>query len=59
MLVEHDGRLLGAIAVRDELRPEAAEVIAALRRLGIRRIAMLTGDNREHGGGARPQRRRR
>jgi cation-transporting ATPase G len=45
VLVEHAGRLLGAIAVRDELRPEAAEVIAALRHLGIRRIAMLTGDN--------------
>jgi len=45
VLVEHDGELLGAIAVRDELRPEAAPVVARLRRHGIRRVAMLTGDN--------------
>ena len=46
VLVEHDGRLVGAVAVRDELRPEAAGVVADLRRLGIRRVVMLTGDNR-------------
>lgn len=32
------------IAVRDELRPEAAGVVASLQRLGIT-VAMLTGDN--------------
>ncbi len=46
VLVEHAGRLLGAIAVRDELRPEAASVVAELRRLGVERVVMLTGDNR-------------
>jgi cation-transporting ATPase G len=46
ILVEQDGRLLGAIAVRDELRAEARPVVAALRRLGVERVAMLTGDNR-------------
>ncbi|ETZ54783.1 cadmium-translocating P-type ATPase [Mycobacterium sp. MAC_011194_8550] len=45
VLVERDGRLLGAIAVRDELRPEAAEVVAELR-AGNYQVAMLTGDNR-------------
>ena len=45
VLVEHDGRLLGAIAVRDELRPEAGAVVASLRRMGVTTIAMLTGDN--------------
>ena len=35
---------IGAIAVRDELRPEAAEVVAQLRRDGYH-VAMLTGDN--------------
>jgi cation-transporting ATPase G len=45
VLVEHDGRLLGAIAVRDELRPEANAVVDALRRNGIDHVAMLTGDN--------------
>lgn len=29
--VEHDGRLLGVIAVRDELRPEVSRVIERLR----------------------------
>ncbi len=44
VLVERDGQLAGAIAVRDELRPEAAEVVAVLRRDGYH-VAMLTGDN--------------
>ncbi|WP_394618724.1 heavy metal translocating P-type ATPase [Lentzea sp. JNUCC 0626] len=44
VLVERDGVLLGAIAVRDELRREAPEVIGRLRELGIE-TAMLTGDN--------------
>ncbi|WP_435107089.1 heavy metal translocating P-type ATPase [Nocardiopsis synnemataformans] len=44
VLVEEDGALLGAIAVRDELRPEAGEVVASLRGAGYR-VAMLTGDN--------------
>ncbi|WP_345770688.1 heavy metal translocating P-type ATPase [Blastococcus saxobsidens] len=44
VLVEVDGRLLGALAIRDELRPEAAEAVRALHRLGIS-TSMLTGDN--------------
>ena len=44
VLVEHAGTVIGAIAVRDELRPEAAEVIARLRRGGYE-VVMLTGDN--------------
>ncbi|MDO5684159.1 MAG: cation-translocating P-type ATPase [Propionibacteriaceae bacterium] len=43
VLVESDGQLLGMIAVRDELRPEAAEVVRELIRRGYR-VAMLTGD---------------
>ena len=39
-------RILGVIAVADVVRPEAAAVIARLRKLGVRRIAMLTGDHR-------------
>ena len=45
VLVEHDQRLLGAIAVRDELRPEAGAVVTSLRLMGVTTIAMLTGDN--------------
>lgn len=45
VLLERDAEALAAIAVRDELRPEAAETVRQLRRLGIE-AAMLTGDNR-------------
>ena len=45
VLVEDDGQLVGAIAVRDELRPEAAAVVAQLKRVGYH-VAMLTGDNK-------------
>ena len=39
-----DGELLGAIAVADRLRPEAAETLEILHRRGIS-VMMLTGDN--------------
>lgn len=44
VLVEDNDQLIGAIAVRDELRPEAPQVVEQLRRGGYR-VAMLTGDN--------------
>jgi len=44
VLVEHDGKLLGVVAVRDELRPEARAAVAELGDLGVR-VVMLTGDN--------------
>lgn len=39
------GKLIGILGIVDPLRPESREVIAALRRRGIRRIVMLTGDD--------------
>jgi Cu2+-exporting ATPase len=39
-----DGRVLGALAVEDEIRPESAEAVEALHRLGLR-VAMITGDS--------------
>jgi Cu2+-exporting ATPase len=39
------GRLLGAVAVEDEIRPESVEAVAALHRLGVR-VAMITGDSK-------------
>ena len=44
VVVECDGRAVGIIAVRDEVRPETPEVVADLRRLGLH-VTMLTGDN--------------
>jgi Cd2+/Zn2+-exporting ATPase len=45
VVADADRRPLGLIAVADGLRPESAEVITALRELGIERVLMLTGDN--------------
>jgi Cu2+-exporting ATPase len=39
------GRLLGAFAVEDEIRPESREAVTELHRLGIR-VAMITGDSK-------------
>ncbi|ALO08219.1 cation-translocating P-type ATPase [Streptomyces goshikiensis] len=44
VLVEYNGHVIGAIGVRDELRPEAAEVVSRLHASGYT-VAMLTGDN--------------
>ena len=40
-----DGRLAAVISISDPLREEAREVLAALRRLGIKEAVMLTGDS--------------
>ncbi len=44
MYVVRDGRMLGWIGLKDKLRREAPAMIADLRRLGVRFIAMVTGD---------------
>ncbi|HED52524.1 MAG TPA: cadmium-translocating P-type ATPase [Gammaproteobacteria bacterium] len=36
---------IGLIAIADPLRPEAAEAVADLKRAGIHKVIMLTGDN--------------
>jgi Cu2+-exporting ATPase len=38
-----DGRILGALAVEDEIRPESAQAIERLHSMGIK-VAMITGD---------------
>ena len=45
VFVARDGRLLGAIAIADAVRPEGQRAVAALGRMGIRTI-LLTGDTR-------------
>jgi Cu2+-exporting ATPase len=39
-----DGRVIGALALEDEIRPESAEAVTALHNLGLR-VAMITGDS--------------
>jgi Zn2+/Cd2+-exporting ATPase len=43
--VVQDDLPLGLIAMADQIRPAARQVIEDLKKLGIRNIAMLTGDN--------------
>jgi len=40
-----DGRLAGVIEYADQLRPELGGVLAGMRRLGIGRILLLSGDH--------------
>lgn len=44
--VAQAGKVLGIIAVADTVRPEAAEMVLQLKRLGIQQVVMLTGDNK-------------
>src|SRR5882762_8990331 len=45
LYIVSDGRLLGAFAVEDEIRPESKQAVTALHGLGIR-VAMITGDSK-------------
>jgi Cd2+/Zn2+-exporting ATPase len=40
-----DTQVWGLIAIADTVRPEAAEAVARLKRAGIERVVLLTGDN--------------
>ena len=41
-----DGSYAGCILLSDELKPDAAEAIHSLKKLGIRKTAMLSGDRK-------------
>jgi Cu2+-exporting ATPase len=43
--VVEDGRLLGALALEDEIRPESREAVQDLHQLGLQ-VAMITGDSK-------------
>jgi Cd2+/Zn2+-exporting ATPase len=45
ILVAVDDLVAGVIAAADTVRPESAAVVANLRKLGVRHLVMLTGDN--------------
>ena len=46
IIVGNDDHVCGMLATADDLRPEAAAAVAALKRARISRVVMLTGDNR-------------
>jgi Cu2+-exporting ATPase len=43
--VVRDGQIIGALALEDQIRPEAAEAVTALQQRGVR-VVMITGDAR-------------
>jgi Cd2+/Zn2+-exporting ATPase len=45
ILARSEGSFCGMLGLADRMRPEAAQAIAKLRRLGVREITLLTGDN--------------
>ncbi len=47
MIVHQDDKYVGIIAVMDIARPEAVATLAALKKIGIKRMIMLTGDNQK------------
>jgi Cu2+-exporting ATPase len=47
LYVAREGKLAGLIVLRDDARPEAAEVLEALKASGIRKIVVLTGDHKD------------
>ncbi len=44
-----DGCYGGSIIISDQVKPDAEQAIAELKKLGVRRTVMLTGDTREVG----------
>ncbi len=44
-----EGEYLGHIVISDEVKPDAKEAIAALKRAGVKKTVMLTGDARAVG----------
>ena len=47
--VARDGQFLGAILIKDQVKKEAAEAVAAMKKEGVKQIVMLTGDRRSVG----------
>jgi Cd2+/Zn2+-exporting ATPase len=47
MIVHQGDEFLGIISAMDVARPEAISTLAALKKIGIKRMVMLTGDNQK------------
>src|SRR5699024_3229075 len=46
MIVAVDDRVIGVVAVADQIRPDAPEMVARLHQAGGKKVVMLTGDTR-------------
>ena len=46
LYVIEDGKVIGALSLEDEIRPESREAVDELHRLGVK-VAMITGDARQ------------
>jgi len=44
-LVGYNNKLMGFLVLTDELRPKAKETIDEIKKLGVKKVVMLTGDN--------------
>ncbi len=44
-----DGKYSGHIVISDVIKPDAAEAVSRLRKLGVKKTVMLTGDNEKTG----------
>lgn len=44
-LIAYDGKLIGFFVLSDEVRPNVKNIISELKRLGIKKVVMLSGDN--------------
>lgn len=49
IVIGNDQHVCGLIALGDRLRPQAKAAVAAMRKAGIQRVIMLTGDNKGTG----------
>jgi len=47
VLIGHDARIVGGIAIADAVRADVRQSIENIRKLGIKRVLMLTGDNQK------------
>src|ERR1051325_6605735 len=45
LAVTHDGKTCGTICVSDQLRDKAEQAVTDLKKLGIEKVVLLTGDN--------------
>jgi Cd2+/Zn2+-exporting ATPase len=45
VLVAVDGQVIGALGISDPIRPTSAETVRRLKKVGLKRVVMLTGDD--------------